>query len=89
MMIARKQFPRSVSTVPPGAAIMLALTFGSPGSAQAIEFSSGELSGNFDTTVSYGLTWRVDDPDPDNLGIPQPDHRWTTPGNARSLAAGR
>lgn len=68
MIIARKQFPRSVSTAPLGAAIALALTFGSPGSAQAIEFSSGELSGNFDTTISYGLTWRVDDPDPDNLG---------------------
>ena len=36
--------------------------------AQAIEFSNGELTGSFDTTVSYGATWRVDDPEAENLG---------------------
>lgn len=34
--------------------------------AQAIEFQRGELSGSFDTTVSYGYSWRVQKPD-DNL----------------------
>ena len=33
--------------------------------AQAIEFSRGELSGSFDTTVSYGYSWRVEDRDDD------------------------
>ena len=51
----------------PGA-IALALFLGSPASLYAIEFSKGELTGNFDTTISYGATWRVDDPDPENLG---------------------
>ncbi len=36
--------------------------------AHAIEFSSGEITGSFDTTISYGATWRVNDPDDDNLG---------------------
>ena len=35
---------------------------------QAIEFSSGELSGSFDTTISYGAAWRASDLDEDNIG---------------------
>jgi hypothetical protein len=34
----------------------------------AIEFSSGEWAGHFDTTVSYGAAWRVSDPSDDNVG---------------------
>ncbi|MDX1556925.1 MAG: DUF1302 family protein, partial [Xanthomonadales bacterium] len=49
-------------------AIALAILFGSAGSLHAIEISRGELQGSFDTTISYGATWRVDDPDPENLG---------------------
>ena len=30
----------------------------------AFEFSNGELQGSFDTTVSYGYSWRVEDQDP-------------------------
>src|SRR5688572_27115805 len=42
---------------------------------QAFEFSRGGMSGSFDTTVSYGYSWRVDDRDMDligksNTGIP-------------------
>ncbi len=59
---------RRAARAPLGAALALALVFGAAGPAQAIEFSNGELAGNFDTTVSYGLTWRMDDPDPENLG---------------------
>ena len=36
--------------------------------AQAIEFSRGELQGSFDTTVSYGYSWRVEDQDPNLIG---------------------
>ena len=35
---------------------------------QAFEFSSGEWSGNLDTTISYGASWRVDDYDPSLVG---------------------
>jgi hypothetical protein len=37
-------------------------------SANAIEFSNGEWSGSFDTTVSYGAAWRASDLDPENIG---------------------
>ena len=37
-------------------------------SVWAKEFQLGELSGNFDTTISYGASWRMDDPDADNIG---------------------
>lgn len=35
--------------------------------AHAIEFQRGELSGSFDTTVSYGYSWRVQKQDPNLL----------------------
>ena len=46
-------------------AALLALT---ATSAQAIEFNNGEWSGSFDTTISYGASWRVSDLDPENVG---------------------
>ncbi|HLF31238.1 MAG TPA: DUF1302 domain-containing protein [Xanthomonadales bacterium] len=36
--------------------------------ALAIEFSSGEWTGHFDTTISYGAAWRVSDPSDSNVG---------------------
>jgi hypothetical protein len=50
------------------AALALALTASVSTTAQAIEFSSGELTGSFDTTVSYGAIWRASDLDTDNVG---------------------
>ena len=48
-----------------GGAILLALA----GPASAVEFSFGEgWSGTFDTTVSYGVSLRMEDPDPDLIG---------------------
>ncbi|HEX5756552.1 MAG TPA: DUF1302 domain-containing protein [Arenimonas sp.] len=49
---------------PLAAAVAIAL-LAAP-AAHAIEFERGELSGSFDTTVSYGYSWRVQKPD-DNL----------------------
>ena len=37
--------------------------------AYAFEFSQGELTGNFDTTVSIGAAWRVEQRDPSLIGI--------------------
>ena len=51
----------------PGALVVALLTFGAT-SANAIEFSKGEWSGSFDTTVSYGASWRTGDADPENIG---------------------
>ena len=36
--------------------------------ANAIEISNGEWSGSFDTTISYGASWRVSDFDEDLVG---------------------
>ncbi len=51
----------------PGALAAAMLCLASTG-VQAIEFSSGELSGSFDTTISYGAAWRASDLDEDNIG---------------------
>ena len=59
---------RTVTRKPLAAMVAAALLGCSVTPAFAIEFSNGELTGSFDTTVSYGATWRVDDPDPGNLG---------------------
>jgi len=37
-------------------------------SASAIEFSKDEWSGSFDTTISYGASWRAGDLDEGNIG---------------------
>jgi hypothetical protein len=48
-------------------AIALALA-ASAGSVQALEFSNGEWSGSLDTTVSYGVSVRAEDPYESNTG---------------------
>lgn len=48
-----------------GAGLGLAL-LASP--ASAIQFSSGELKGSFDTTLSFGALYRLHDPSSDNYG---------------------
>ena len=52
---------------PLAAALALALAASASTSVQAIEFSKGEVSGSFDTTISYGVLWRADDLDPENV----------------------
>lgn len=47
-------------------AAAMASTISTP--AVAIEFSNGELSGSLDTTISYGLRYRVQERDPELLG---------------------
>jgi hypothetical protein len=39
-----------------------------PGAAQAIDFTSGSWNGSFDTTVSYGHSWRNESRDPRLIG---------------------
>ncbi|MBC2717175.1 MAG: DUF1302 domain-containing protein [Desulfobacteraceae bacterium] len=57
------------------AAILLPV-FSNP--ASAFQFEKGELQGSLDTTVSYGLRWRVQDRDQDIIGL-------TNGGNAFSV----
>lgn len=44
----------------------------------AFQFDYGEVSGSLDSTLSYGTSWRVSDPDPDLIGT-------AAGGNARSV----
>jgi len=50
------------------AAVALALLGTASLPLQAIEFSSGEWTGNVDTTISYGASWRLKDYDPSLVG---------------------
>ncbi|MBT8041519.1 MAG: DUF1302 domain-containing protein, partial [Gammaproteobacteria bacterium] len=50
------------------AALALAVVGAVSPSVQAIEFSSGEFTGNLDTTISYGASWRLKDYDPTLVG---------------------
>ncbi len=59
----------------------LLATFAAP-AVQAFEFSRGELSGSLDTTVSYGLSARMEDQDDDLIGKAQ-----FTPTLAAQVAA--
>ena len=44
----------------PGVLAISMMALGST-TANAIEFSNGEWSGSFDTTISYGVIWRAGD----------------------------
>ncbi len=44
------------------------VTMGGLGTAQAIEFGEGEFTGSWDTTLSYGASWRVEDRCQDCVG---------------------
>ena len=51
----------------PGALAISLMALGST-TANAIEFSNGEWSGSFDTTISYGAIWRAGDLSEDYVG---------------------
>jgi hypothetical protein len=50
------------------ACMATAITAFSVNPVMAGEFSNGDWYGSFDTTVSYGASWRVDDYDPADVG---------------------
>ena len=56
-------------------------------SANAIEISNGDWSGSFDTTISYGASWRAGDLDPDNVGqsYNNPLAYWLTNAQRRAM----
>ncbi len=48
-------------------AIAVALTVSSP--AQALTWDTGDWAWSWDNTVSYGISWRGEDPDPNLIGL--------------------
>ncbi len=61
-----KRIRKVVNRSPLAAAVAFGL-FVAP-MAQAFDFTSGDLEGSFDTTVSYGISVRADDQDEDLIG---------------------
>ena len=53
--------------------------------ALSFEFKSGELSGNFDTTLSYGVTWRVQSQDQDIIGLKNGGNAYSVNGDDGDL----
>ncbi len=49
--------------------LALVITWGMPTAARSFQFEYGELKGSLDTTLSYGLSWRVQDRDKEILGV--------------------
>ncbi len=60
-----------------------AVFVGSP--ALAIEFSSGELKGNVDTTLSYGATWRLNDQNERLIGVANGGRAFSVNGDDGNL----
>ena len=45
--------------------VLLAMLWGAP--AAAFQFNFGNVDGSLDSTLSYGMSWRMSDPDKDRL----------------------
>jgi len=67
--------------------LTMALLALSATSVNAIEFSNGEWSGSFDTTISYGAAWRAGDLDEGNVGKAYFDPFNSTLSNAERRAS--
>lgn len=69
------------------AALLLPLLALNP--AHAFEFQKGDLRGNLDTTLSYGLMWRVQDQDPDIIGVVNGGNAFSVNGDDGNLNYGK
>jgi hypothetical protein len=63
--------------------VMLAMLWGVP--AAAFQFNFGEVDGSFDTTLSYGVSWRVSDRDEDIIGIANGGRAYSVNGDDGNL----
>ena len=75
-----KQFRRHSAGFGLYSALAVMLVLSAAGSSQAYQFKneSGSVSGSFDTTISIGAMWRMQDQDPSLIGI-------TNGGTSRSV----
>lgn len=69
-----------------GLAAALAILATSP--APAKDFQKGNLSGSWDTTLSWGAQYRLDDPDPDLIGLPEGGNAFSVNGDDGNLNYG-
>ena len=65
-----------------GALLALALA---PGEAPALDLSTGELEARLDTTLSWGVAWRVSGRDDDIVGIANGGNAYSVNGDDGNL----
>jgi hypothetical protein len=53
----------------PGGALAVAVALAVSSPAQALQFEWGDWNGSWDNTISYGISWRGESPDPALIGI--------------------
>ena len=63
--------------------VLLAMLWGTP--AAAFQFEFGDVDGSFDSTVSYGMSWRVADRDEDLVGIANGGNAYSVNGDDGNL----
>lgn len=66
-------------------ALAVAATLLTPLPSQAVQFQSGELQGSFDTTVSAGVAWRVENRDPGLIGVANGGRAFSVNGDNGNL----
>ena len=73
-----------------GVALAVGLALSGAQPVKAVDIDAGKWSGSWDTTLSFGATWRVEDRDPDRIGHANlrgrgPGELATTPGSMQNL----
>ena len=63
--------------------VMLAMLWGTP--AAAFQFDFGEVEGSLDSTISYGMSWRVEDRDKDIIGLANGGNAYSVNGDDGNL----
>ncbi|NNC39404.1 MAG: DUF1302 family protein, partial [Acidimicrobiia bacterium] len=64
---------------------MIAITVLATSPAPAKDFQKGNLSGSWDTTLSWGAQFRLDDPDPAIIGLPEGGSAFSVNGDDGNL----
>lgn len=68
ILSGRVRTPSRHAPAPLALAVALAIGGMAADDARAVSFGSGDFQGQIDTSVSYGVNWRVEDRDPNNVG---------------------
>ena len=63
--------------------VLLAILWGTP--AAAFQFEFGEVDGSLDSTLSYGMSWRVEDRDKDIIGLANGGRAYSVNGDDGNL----
>ena len=63
--------------------VLLAMLWGTP--AAAFQFEFGDVEGSLDSTLSYGMSWRVADRDKDIVGTANGGNAYSVNGDDGNL----